>query len=185
MPFIGIRIACRAGACAAAALQLHASQAPAQARASTATASVSILDTAFAMPQLERTRRIWLYLPPGYAASTRRYPVLYMHDGQNLFDAATSFAGEWGVDETLDSLHALGDPGVIVVGIDNGRMKRMDEYTPWHNTRYGGGEGDAYVDFLTQTLKPYVDAHYRTLAERVHTGVAGSSMGGRSRFTPR
>ena len=153
---------------------------PAAPRPHTATASVSILDTAFQVPQLGRNRRVWLYLPPGYATSNRTYPVLYMHDGQNVFDAATSFAGEWGVDETLDSLHAVGDAGVIVVAVDNGGSHRMDEYQPWHSTveRYGGGEGARYVDFLVQTLKPYIDAHYRTRPDRVNTGIGGSSLGG-------
>ncbi len=143
----------------------------------TASASVAVLDSAFAMPQLGRTRRVWIYLPPGYRGSQRRYPVLYMHDGQNLFDAATSYAGEWGVDETLDALRARGDGGTIVVGVDNGGTRRFDEYSPWRNARFGGGEGDAYTDFLVHTLKPYVDAHYRTIPDRLHTGVAGSSMG--------
>ena len=143
-----------------------------------ATKSVSVLTDTFAIPQLGRTRRVWLYLPPGYTASQRRYPVLYMHDGQNVFDQRTSFAGEWGVDETLDSLNALGDSGVIVVAVDNGGTRRFDEYSPWTNAKYGGGQGDAYVDFLVQTLKPYVDQHYRTLPDRLHTGIAGSSMGG-------
>jgi predicted alpha/beta superfamily hydrolase len=147
-------------------------------RRSTARAGVAIVDTAFAIPQLGRTRRVWIYLPPGYAASTRRYPVLYMHDGQNVFDDSTSFAGEWGVDETLDSLSARGDRGVIVVAVDNGGTKRLDEYSPWKNARYGGGEGDAYVDFLVRTLKPYVDSRFRTRPDRLSTGVAGSSMGG-------
>jgi len=151
---------------------------PRAAGPSTATASVSILDSAFVIPQLGRSRRVWIYLPPGYATSARRYPVLYMHDGQNVFDARTSFAGEWGVDETLDSLHALGDGGVIVVAVDHGGARRFDEYSPWRNAKYGGGQGDAYVDFLVKTLKPYVDRHYRTLPDRLHTGVAGSSMGG-------
>ena len=146
--------------------------------AHSASASVAILDTAFGMPELTRTRRVWIYLPPGYANSGRRYPVLYMHDGQNVFDAATSFAGEWGVDETLDRLNGLGDSGTIVVAVDNGQTHRMAEYDPWVNAKYGGGEGDKYVDFLTETLKPYIDAHYRTLADRTHTGVLGSSMGG-------
>ena len=145
---------------------------------SSATASVSVLSDSFAMPQLGRTRRVWLYLPPGYATSRQRYPVLYMHDGQNVFDARTSFAGEWGVDETLDSLRALGDAGVIVVAVDNGQQRRFDEYSPWPNPQYGGGQGDGYVDFLVQTLKPYIDQHYRTLPDRLHTGIAGSSMGG-------
>ncbi|HVG43180.1 MAG TPA: alpha/beta hydrolase-fold protein [Longimicrobium sp.] len=147
-------------------------------RPHTATASVSVLDTAFSIPQLGLARRVWIYLPPGYASSGRRYPVLYMHDGQNVFDAATSGFGEWGVDETLDSLHARGGPDAIVVAVDHGGRRRMDEYSPWRNARHGGGDGDPYVDFLARTLKPYVDRHYRTLPDARHTGVAGSSMGG-------
>ena len=146
---------------------------------STATSSVSVLDPAFSMDPLDRTRRVWIYLPPDYKRSERAYPVLYMHDGQNLFDDATSYAGEWGVDETLDSLHATGDPGVIVVGIDNGGASRADEYSPWRNERLGsGGEGDAYVQFLTETLKPHIDSLYRTQPGPATTGVMGSSMGG-------
>ena len=147
--------------------------------ASTASHSVSILSDSFPMPQLSRTRRIWLYLPPGYATSTRRYPVLYLQDGQNLFDAATSFAGEWGIDETLDSLHARGDRGAIVIGVDHGGSHRLDEYNPWVSPggRNGGGEGDRYVDFLVHTLKPYVDRHLRTRPGRLDTAVGGSSAG--------
>ena len=146
---------------------------------STAAANVRVLSTAFAMPQLGRTRRVWLYLPPGYATSGRRYPVLYLQDGQNVFDAATSFAGEWGVDETLNQLAASGqDPtGCIVVAVDNG-PNRLDEYSPWNNSQYGGGQGDLYLDFLVQTLKPYIDTNYRTLPDRANTGIGGSSMGG-------
>lgn len=143
-----------------------------------ATRSVSVIDSAFPMPQLGRTRRVWIYLPPDYATSNKRYPVLYMHDGQNVFDAATSYAGEWGVDETLDSLHARGDRGVIVVAADHGGDRRMHEYSPWVNARHGGGEGDAYVEFLVKTLKPYIDQKYRTQPDRANTAVAGSSMGG-------
>jgi len=146
--------------------------------ATSTTASVSVLSDSFVMPQLGRTRRVWLYLPPGYATSQQRYPVLYLQDGQNVFDARTSFAGEWGVDETLDSLRALGDAGLIVVAVDHGQQRRFDEYSPWPNAQYGGGQGDGYVDFLVRTLKPYIDRQYRTLPDRAHTGVAGSSMGG-------
>ena len=157
-----------------------ASSAPPAPRASTRSPSVSIISDSFAIPQLGRTRRVWLYLPPDYATSKKRYPVLYMHDGQNVFDAATSFAGEWGVDETLDSLAALGDRGAIVVAVDNGGAHRLDEYDPWvaEKKQYGGGEGDAYVDFLVHTLKPYIDRHYRTRRDRANTAIMGSSMGG-------
>ncbi|HEX8832202.1 MAG TPA: alpha/beta hydrolase-fold protein, partial [Longimicrobium sp.] len=148
------------------------------ARKSTRRPTVTVLDTAFPIPQLHRTRRVWVYLPPDYASSSKRYPVLYMHDGQNVFDDSTSGFGEWGVDETLDSLFATGDPGVIVVAVDHGGAKRLDEYSPFINPRHGGGEGDAYVDFLAQTLKPLIDRRYRTRPDRLNTGVAGSSMGG-------
>jgi predicted alpha/beta superfamily hydrolase len=146
---------------------------------STAASNVQILNNAFVMPQLNnRTRRIWLYLPPDYNTTSKRYPVLYMHDGQNLFDAATSFSGEWQVDETLNALHASGNYGAIVVGIDNGGASRLNEYSPWNNPQYGGGEGAAYIDFIAQTLKPFIDANYRTLTEPQYTALFGSSMGG-------
>jgi predicted alpha/beta superfamily hydrolase len=149
-------------------------------RKSTASRSVSVLSDTFAIPQLGRTRRVWLYLPPGYVTSKQRYPVLYMLDGQNVFDAATSFAGEWGVDETLDSLHATGQPDAIVVAIDNGGTHRLSEYNPWPNPdpKLGGGEGDEFVEFLVRTLKPYIDRHYRTRRDPAHTGIMGSSAGG-------
>jgi len=143
-----------------------------------ASVNVKIMDTAFYIPQLNRTRRIWLYLPPGYAKSKKKYRVLYMHDGQNLFENKTSYSGEWGVDEYLDSIFKKGEKEVIVVGIDNGLSKRMSEYNPWEFQSFGKGEGDKYVDFLVKTLKPYVDKHYRTLKDKPNTFIAGSSMGG-------
>lgn len=144
----------------------------------TAAGNVTIIDNNFFIPQLNRNRRIWLYLPPDYATSTKRYPVLYMHDGQNLFDVRTSFSGEWQIDESLNELFRKGDYGCIVVGIDNGGSTRLDEYSPWVNAQYGGGQGDEYTDFIVQTLKPYLDAHYRTQADRQGTAIMGSSMGG-------
>lgn len=145
----------------------------------TAAPNVQILDDDFYIPQLNRTRRIWLYLPPDYAGSTKNYPVLYMQDGQNLFDVNTSFSGEWEVDESLNELFAQGDYGCIVVGIDNGGADRLDEYSPWYNTEYSeGGDGEAYVEFIVNTLKPFIDSNYRTLPGRTTTGIMGSSMGG-------
>ena len=152
----------------------------------TASPQVRVLSASFEMPQLGRRRRLWLYLPADYAKnSARRYPVLYLHDGQNVFDEATSFGGEWGIDETLDQLRKTGQDvaGTIVVAVDNGGEFRSDEYIPWASTAlkgqaHQGGQGGAYVDFLAQTLKPYVDAHYRTRPDVAHTGVAGSSLGG-------
>jgi predicted alpha/beta superfamily hydrolase len=144
----------------------------------TTTPNVTVLTESFTIPQLGRERRVWLYLPNDYATSQRRYPVLYLQDGQNVFDEATSYAGEWGVDETLSQLQQSGqDYGCIVVAVDNDGKRRLDEYSPWRNEKLGGGEGDAYAEFLVKTLKPYLDTHYRTLPGREHTGIAGSSMG--------
>ncbi|RYZ00348.1 MAG: hypothetical protein EOO11_01945 [Chitinophagaceae bacterium] len=150
---------------------------PAKPKVSTAGPGVRIVDTAFYMPQLGRNRRIWVYLPPGYEASRHSYPVLYMHDGQNLFDDSSGFSGEWGVDEALDTLAGKWG-GAIVVGIDHGGPTRINEYSPYDMERFGKGEGAAYVDFLVQTLKPWVDARYRTSRRPSETFTAGSSMGG-------
>jgi predicted alpha/beta superfamily hydrolase len=149
---------------------------PAKPKVSTASKNVHILDTAFLIPQLNRTRRIWIYLPSEYSINTsKRYPVLYMQDGQNVFDDATAYAGEWGVDEFMDSLK---EAQCIVVAIDHGGDKRMTEYNPYDNAKFGKGEGKQYVDFLVKTLKPYIDKNYRTLMDKQNTAIAGSSMGG-------
>lgn len=140
--------------------------------------NVVILDDAFFMPQLDRTRRIRLFLPTNYDSTTLDYPVLYMHDGQNLFSAAEAFAGEWEVDEAMLAFEADGYNGAIVVAIDNGGAQRIAEYTPWANDQYGGGDGALYTDFIVETLKPFVDENYRTLSDRENTGIMGSSLGG-------
>ena len=145
--------------------------------ASTAAPNVDILD-AMAMPGLNRQRIVRIYLPPGYEKNERRYPVLYMHDGQNLFDNATAYAGEWGVDETLNELAKSQGLEVIVVGVDNGQEKRLNELSPWTNKRFGKAEGRVYVNFMVNVLKPYIDKYYRTLADRGNTAIMGSSMGG-------
>lgn len=158
---------------------------PAAPKKSTASRNVRIIDTAFLMPQLKRTRRIWIYLPECYSSCTKRFPVLYMHDGQNLFDDATSYSGEWGIDEYLDSLGMEANQ-CIVVGIDNGGAKRLNEYCPYDFslsgigglTTSGKGEGNEYVDFLVKTLKPFIDKNYRTVKNKANTAIAGSSMGG-------
>ncbi|MCA3692265.1 alpha/beta hydrolase-fold protein [Aquidulcibacter sp.] len=148
-----------------------------QATETTRSANVTILDEAMAMPSLGRKRRIWIYLPPDYQASRRRYRVIYMQDGQNLFDRTTSYAGEWQVDETLNRLAASGDPGAIVVGIDNGGRNRTAEYhprLPWSGLP---GQADAYLSFLIDTLKPIIDRRFRTLARPASTLIMGSSSG--------
>jgi metallo-beta-lactamase class B len=147
------------------------------ARNHTASKNVHVIDSAFFIPQLNRKRRIWIYLPEEYEKTKKQYPVLYMHDGQNIFDEYTSGFGEWGVDECLDSLIRSGKPACIVVGIDNG-PKRLNEYNPFAFRDFGEGEGDRYLDFISQTLKPFMDKKYRTLSSKENTMIAGSSMGG-------
>jgi predicted alpha/beta superfamily hydrolase len=145
---------------------------------STAAENVEVMDENFFMPQFNRTRRIWIYYPPDYETSGKNYPVLYMHDGQNLFDVLTSFSGEWEVDETLNELFEEGYTVPIVVGIDNGGIHRINEYTPWSNSEYGGGDGAKYLQFVVETLKPYIDENFRTIPGRESTGIMGSSLGG-------
>ena len=144
---------------------------------STAAANVQILNNAFLMPQLSRNRKVWIYLPPDYYTTTKTYPVLYMEDGQNLFDNITSFSGEWQIDETLNALFSQGNYGAIVVGIDNGGGERLNEYSPWVNATYGGGQGDLYTQFLSETLKPYIDSNFRTKPQSQYNALIGSSMG--------
>jgi len=134
----------------------------------------------FASPQLENKRKLRIYLPPSYdSASSKRYPVLYMHDGQNLFDAKTAaYGAEWEIDETMDKLVAAGKiEEVIVVGIDN-TPDRIAEYTPCCDPKNKGGKIKAYQAFITDTVKPYIDRQYRTLPAKEHTAIMGSSLGG-------
>lgn len=126
---------------------------------------------------LGNARDLFVYLPPSYAAGARRYPVVYMQDGQNLFDHALSYAGEWQVDETMEALSHEGIEA-IVVGVPNAGVRRLDEYAPFRDARGAGGHGAAYVEFLADTVKPLIDRDFRTLPGREHTGVLGSSMGG-------
>lgn len=129
-------------------------------------------------PQLQNTRDILVYLPPGHSDPARRFPVIYMHDGQNLFDHSTSFAGEWHVDETLEGLALSDDKQAIVVGIPNLGEARIREYSPFDSAYWGHSQGDAYLAFLCDTLKPMIDGSFPTLPGRRSTGILGSSMGG-------
>jgi predicted alpha/beta superfamily hydrolase len=144
----------------------------------TASQNVYTLDTHFFMPQLNRHRTIYIYLPPDYHTSNKKYPVLYVQDGQNLFNEATAFAKEWKIDKTLNQLHKRKDYGAIVVGIANGGHDRNNEYAAWHRNRLGGGEADNYLKFIAESLKPHIDTHFRTLPQAHNTALVGSSMGG-------
>ena len=126
--------------------------------------------------ELGNRRDLAVWLPPAYARSERRYPVIYMHDGQNLFDPRLSYAEPWRVDEAMTR---AGKRSVeaIVVGIPNMGVERIAEYSPWVDARAGGGSGDRYLDWVIGTVKPLIDARFRTRPDRAHTGMIGSSMG--------
>ena len=160
---------------------------------------------AFHSEFLEHDRDVVVWLPPGYdtgvphAGSSpglltqvphegseppvvnRRYPVLYMHDGQNLFEPDTAFQkGEhWRLGETAATLIAAGtiEP-LIIIGIYNTGVHRKEEYTPTHDAKLGGGRGDDYGRMIVEELKPFIDATYRTRPGPQDTGLGGSSLGG-------
>lgn len=129
----------------------------------------------FWIPELDTHRTIRVYLPPSYASGDRYYSVLYMHDGQNLFDDKDAYARAWRVGKIMDSMPVKKQ--AIIVGIDNGGEQRLNEYAPFKRGTHGG-KGDLYAQFIVQVLKPFIDRNYRTLPTADHTWVVGSSMGG-------
>jgi predicted alpha/beta superfamily hydrolase len=126
-------------------------------------------------PQLHLNRTIRIYLPPSYASGRRYYSVVYMHDGQNLFSGGSAFGRPWRIEKIIDKMPVYKQ--AIVVGIDNGGGQRMDEYAPYRG-RSKGGKGHAHLQFTVDTVKPWVDMHFRTLTTPDHTWIVGSSLGG-------
>ncbi|MBA3259163.1 MAG: alpha/beta hydrolase [Gemmatimonadales bacterium] len=141
------------------------------------TATLEVLEGVHS-PELDNRRDVVVYLPPSYRGGRERYPVVYMHDGQNLFDPATSFAGDWGVGRAMDGAARRGLEA-IVVGVPNMGVERLDEYSPYSDPgARGGGKGAAYAAFLATTLRAIVDRRFRTTRTREQTAIVGSSMGG-------
>jgi predicted alpha/beta superfamily hydrolase len=139
-----------------------------------------IVHADFASRILGNRRDLWVYLPPGYHEDgDRHYPVLYMHDGNNLFDEDTAFGGtEWSIDETAEMLIQAGQlPPLVIVGVSN-TAERLEEYTWALCAKMGGGKGAQYAKFLIDEVHPFVASHYRIRAGQDHTGVIGSSLGG-------
>lgn len=136
---------------------------------------------AFPSQHLEWDHTFIVLRPPGYHDDpNRRYPVLYLHDGQNIFDQATSIGEEWGVDETALGLITSGviEP-LIIVGIYNTGAHRIDEYTPTVDAeKKHGGKADQYGRMLIEEIKPFIDREYRTRPDAANTGLGGSSLGG-------
>lgn len=142
-----------------------------------------IVTREFNFYQMAKQRLVHVYLPPDYDETQNRYPVIYMHDGQQMFYDPMKMMmmnDRWDVDRSLDKIYHDTGKGFIVVAIDNGgNMARLWEYTPYQNVaKYAGGQGDKYADFVINTVKPYVDSTYRTLKDRENTAVIGSSLGG-------
>lgn len=135
------------------------------------------LNNDFNVPQLRTTRRIRVFLPFDYEHSTaKRYPVLYLNDGQNLIGAGSEY-GSWEVDRRMAVLASRHHHGIILVVIDHGAENRVREFTI-ERTMAGTGGGRKYLDFIAQTLKPYIDNAFRTQSDATHTGIGGSSLGG-------
>lgn len=139
---------------------------------STATENVSTFE--LKAPSLDTIKRIWVYLPENYLKTKNAYPVLYLQDGQNLFDKATSYVGEWHIDESLDSLQLE----LIVVGIQHGGKKRINELTPFPHPTYHGGGAEPYLQFIVETLIPAINKKYRIKKGKKNTFIGGSSLGG-------
>ncbi|MBC7928317.1 MAG: alpha/beta hydrolase [Bryobacteraceae bacterium] len=135
----------------------------------------------FCSRYLSTSRDLVIYLPPGYDAVGGRYPVMYLQDGQNLFDPATAYGGnDWRADVTADYMIREGRiPPVILAGIYNTGAKRISEYTPTRDKRRRkGGKADRYAQMLAREIKPFIDREFRTLKAASHTAVCGSSLGG-------
>lgn len=146
------------------------------------------------IPQFKRTRTVWVYLPDDYKQVGEPSPVIYMHDGQNLFyDKLTAYRKAWHVDKVMDEIYKTTGRGAIIVGVECYDRRRLSEYSPWKISPAAlmkarkdvakdkgnrGGEGKQYAEFFTKTLKTAVDAKYNTNKERHATAIIGSSMGG-------
>jgi predicted alpha/beta superfamily hydrolase len=137
--------------------------------------SIRLIEEAFEIPQLDKTRRIWALLPHDYDHTNKHYPVIYLQDAQNLFDSHAPF-GTWGIDRHMAEM-SRGGHDFIVIAIDHAGRERINEYSPYFHREFGKGQGKLYAKFIINTLKPYVDREFRTFADRRYNGIGGSSMG--------
>lgn len=135
-----------------------------------------VISDEFYIPQLDRYRKIWAVLPYDYYVSDKSYPVLYLQDAQNLFNEGSGY-GNWEIDKKLSILAEYGRGDVIIIAIEHGSEDRIKEYIFDNDNVANGSEGKKYIRFITDTLKPFVDEHYRTKKDRDNTGIGGSSLG--------
>jgi len=138
---------------------------------------IELISDHFDLPQLGTTRRVHVLLPHDYDVhAEKHYPVLYLHDGQNLFGEGTGY-GSWQIEQKMAILASRANHELILVSIDHGETERIREFT-LESTKAGKGKGRFYLEFITQTLKPFVDSSFRTVSDPENTGIGGSSLGG-------
>lgn len=137
---------------------------------------VEVISEEFYIPQLDRYRKVWALLPYDYYISNKKYAVLYLQDAQNLFNEGSAY-GNWEIDKKLSILAEYGRGDVIVIAIEHGSEDRIKEYIFDNDNVANGSEGKKYIRFVTDTLKPFIDEHYRTKKDRENTGIGGSSLG--------
>lgn len=138
---------------------------------------IQVISDKVKAPPLGRKRRIAALLPHDYDKTDKRYPVLYLQDGQNLLEYRSPY-GNWHVDHRLAEMSELGEGDIIVIAIDHAEEERIREFSPPEVTKFGVSAGRQYAQYMAEELKPYVDKNFRTLPGRQFTGVGGSSMGG-------
>jgi predicted alpha/beta superfamily hydrolase len=138
---------------------------------------IETIEEAYEIPHLNATRRISALLPHDYYKTDKRYPVLYLQDGQNLFNPMSQY-GDWAIDKSLAKLAENGEADIIIIAINHGEKERINEYLPYYHPRFGQGKGTFYIQFMTEKLIPYINEKYRTLTDFENTGIGGSSMGG-------
>lgn len=137
---------------------------------------IQLISDEFEIPQLNTTRKVWALLPHDYDQSSESYPVLYLQDAQNLFNEEAEF-GNWEIDKKLAVMSEYKIGKIIVIAVEHAQEDRIKEYNVG-KTVLGKGQGKKYINFLVETLKPFVDSNFRTKQDREFTGIGGSSMGG-------
>jgi len=136
---------------------------------------IEVISENYEIPQLGTSRRIMALLPHNYHKTTKHYPVLYLHDGQNLFNEESRF-GNWAIDKQLAQLASSGLDEIIIISIDHGRKDRIKEFNPYVLSRFGKSKGKKYIKFIVETLKKHVDEHYRTRTNTTAQGKNGNTL---------
>ncbi len=138
---------------------------------------IEVIEEDYEIPHLGATRKISALLPHDYYDSDRQYPVLYLQDGQNLFNPFAPY-GDWAIDKSMANMASVGYSDIIIIAVDHGEKERIKEYLPYDHPKFGHGKGKVYIQFMKEKLIPYVNNRYRTLTDYENTGIGGSSMGG-------